>query len=214
MKKYIVLLAAVLAGVGYIVVTLTNGGAGIGINKPLIPVETPAFSLEGLKEGLAPNKYIKAYISDVTDGDTLEVNFRNKEYKVRLLCIDTPESVKAGVDVQPYAREASELTKKLALHKNARLVFEKGLRDRYGRLLAYIILDNGDNLNALLVRNGYARVEFVSPNKKYKEYFLKLQSQAIKDRVGMWGLDTKKQPFVKDKDGNYVPRYWDTQKAS
>ncbi len=214
MKKYIALLAVFLSAVGYIAVNFANGGTGVGANSSLIPVETSAFSLAELKEGLAPHKYIKAYVSNVTDGDTLEIKFRNKEYKVRLLCIDTPESVKAGVDVQPYAPEASKLTKKLALHKNVRLVFEKGLRDRYGRLLAYIIMDNGDNLNALLVRNGYARVEFVSPNKKYREYFLKLQSQAIQDRVGMWALDTKKQPFVKDSGGNYIPRYWETQEAS
>ena len=214
MKRLIVLLAAVLSAVGYIVVNLANGGAGSSTNKLLMPEDMPAFRLDDLKEGLASNKYIKAYISDVTDGDTLEISYRNKEYKVRLLCIDTPESVKQGVDIQPYAPEASELTKKLALHKNVRLVFEKGLKDRYGRLLAYIILDNGKNLNALLVRNGYARVEFVSPNKKHKEYFLKLQDEAIKDRVGMWGLDGAKQPFVKDSDGNYIPKYWKTQEAS
>ena len=214
MKRFIVLLAAVLTAVGYIVVNLTGGGTVSSANKLLIPEDMPAFILDDIKEGLDSNKYIRAYVSDVTDGDTLEINYRETEYKVRLLCIDTPESVKQGVDIQPYALEASELTKKLTLHKNVRLVFEKGLRDRYGRLLAYIILENGENLNALLVRNGYARVEFVSPNKRYKEYFQKLQNEAVKDEVGMWGLDHEKQPFVKDSDGNYVPRYWKTQEAS
>ena len=214
MKRFIVLLAAVLTAVGYIVVNLTGGGTVSSVNKLLIPEDMPAFRLDDVKEGLDSNKYIRAYVSDVTDGDTLEINYRETEYKVRLLCIDTPESVKQGVDIQPYALEASELTKKLTLHKNVRLVFEKGLRDRYGRLLAYIILDSGENINSLLVRNGYARVEFVSPNKRYKEYFQKLQNEAVKNGVGMWGLDHEKQPFVKDSDGNYVPRYWKTQEAS
>lgn len=214
MKRFILLLAVVLSAVGYIVVNLANGGAGSSVKKLVIPEDIPALRLDNLKEGIAANKYIEAYTSDVTDGDTLEITYRKKEYKVRLLCIDTPESVKQGVAVQPYAHEASELTKKLTFHKNVRLVFEKGLRDKYGRLLAYIILDNGENLNALLVRNGYARVEFVSPNKKYKEYFLKLQSEAIKDGVGVWGLEKAKQPFVKDSDGNYIPRYWKAQEAS
>ena len=214
MKRFIVLLAAVLTAVGYIVVNLTGGGTVSSVNKLLIPEDMPAFRLDDVKEGLDSNKYIRAYVSDVTDGDTLEINYRETEYKVRLLCIDTPESVKQGVDIQPYALEASELTKKLTLHKNVRLVFEKGLRDRYGRLLAYIILDSGENINSLLVRNGYARVEFVSPNKRYKEYFQKLQNEAVKDGVGMWGLDHEKQPFAKDSDGNYVPRYWKTQEAS
>jgi len=214
MKRFIVLFAAVLSAAGYIFVNITGVGTGSYANKLLIPEDMPAFRLDDLKEGLDSNKYIRAYVSDVTDGDTLEINYRDREYKVRLLCIDTPESVKQGVDIQSYALEASKLTKKLTLHKSVSLVFEKGLRDRYGRLLAYVFLDNGQNLNALLVRNGYARVEFVSPNKKYKEYFLKLQNAAVKDGVGMWGIDLEKQPFVKDNHGNYVPRYWETQEAS
>lgn len=214
MRRFILLFAAVLSVVAFIAACLANTGSGSDAHKLVIPEEMPAFSLDDLKEGLGSNKYIKAYISDVTDGDTLEIVYRNEEYKVRLLCIDTPESVKQGVKVQPYALEASELTKKLTLHKNVRLVFEKGLRDRYGRLLAYIILENGQNLNALLVRNGYARVEVVSPNKSNEKYFLKLQNEAIRDHMGMWGLDDAKQPFVKDKDGDYIPRYWEKQKAS
>lgn len=207
MKRFLLLFAAVLTAAGYIVVNLVNGGSATGVHKLLIPEEMPAFRLQELKEGLASNKYIKAYVSYVTDGDTLEINYRNKEYKVRLLCIDTPESVKQGVEIQSYGIEASKLTKELTLHKKVQLVFEKGLRDRYGRLLAYIILENGENLNALLVRNGFARAEFVSPNTRYKEYFLKLQSKAIKDKIGMWGLDPQEQPFVREADGDYIPRY-------
>ncbi len=210
MKRYILLFAAVLSAVAFIAANLANTGT----HKLVMPEEMPAFRLADLKEGLGSHKYIKAYISGVTDGDTLEIIYRKEEYKVRLLCIDTPESVKKGIEVQPYAREASELTKKLALHKNVRLVFEKGLRDRYGRLLAYIILENGQNLNALLVRNGYARAELVSPNTSNKKYFLKLQKEAIEDRMGMWRLDGAKQPFVKNSDGNYIPRYWETKEAS
>lgn len=214
MKRFIVLFAAVLSAVGYIVASLANGAADPSALKLLTPEEMPAFRLDALQEGLASNKYVMASVNGVVDGDTLEIDYKNKEYKVRLLCIDTPESVKQGVDVQPYALEASELTKRLTLHKKVRLIFDKGLRDRYGRLLAYIILDNGENLNAILVRNGFARVEIVSPNKKYKEYFLKLQSEAIKDMKGMWSLDRAKQPFVKDSDGDYIPRYWKTREGA
>lgn len=205
---------AALAAAGYMIVNLVTGGKSPGENNLLVPLEIPAFSVEHLKEGIAPNHFIKAYVSDVTDGDTLTISYQKKEYKVRLLCIDTPESVKQGVHIQPYAIEASRLTEKLTLRKNVRLVFEKGLKDKYGRLLAYIILEDEENLNAILVRNGYARVEIVSPNIKQMDYFLKLQNEAIQDRRGMWGLEADKQPFVRDVNGNYIPRYWKIKEAS
>lgn len=159
------------------------------------------------KEGLSPNHYINAFVVKVTDGDTFEVTYKEQQEKVRLLCVDTPESVARGVEPQPYSKEASEFSKRMLLNKSVRLYFDKGLRDRYGRLLAYAVLQDDLFYNAVLVKNGYARVEIVSPNSSMKDYFYALQSKAIEDKVGFWGLAGNKQPFVLDKDGKYVPRY-------
>lgn len=166
------------------------------------------------KEGLVPNGYVQASIVRVVDGDTVEASYKKNSYKVRLLDIDTPESVKSGVPIQVYAKEATEYTKRLVSNQQVKLIFEKGLKDKYGRLLAHIILKDGSYLNAMLVRNGYARVEIISPNDLLTDYFNQLQDEAINEKIGLWGLSEKKRPFVKDKDGVYIPRYWLTEKAS
>lgn len=195
-------------------VVLAIGGWFFGFNnesaktsRGFTTESIPEQILDVKKEGLAPNKYINAYVVKVTDGDTLEVTYKGETQKVRLLCVDTPESVKQGVEGQPYSKEASEFTKKLALNQPAKLVFDKGLRDRYGRLLAYVVLKDDVFLNAVLVRNGYARVEIVSPNSSLKDYFNELQEKAIQEKEGFWGLKKEKQPFLPDKSGKYVPKY-------
>jgi micrococcal nuclease len=124
-----------------------------------------------------------------------------------MLDVDTPESVKKNVRVQEFGKEASEFTNKTLLDKAVKLVFEKDIKDRYGRLLAYIILKDNSLYNAVLVRNGYARVEIVSPNTSYSKYFNTLQDEAVKDKTGLWKLPSDKQPFVKRGNGRYVPRY-------
>ena len=166
------------------------------------------------KEGKAPGKYIDGFVVKITDGDTMEITYKGESEKVRLLCVDTPESVKSGVEVQEYSKEASQFTKQMALNKSVRLVFDKKERDLYGRLLAYVIIKGGSAennkdifLNALLVRNGYAKVEIVSPNSSLKEYFNQLQQTAIGEKKGMWGLPKDKQPFILNEKGQYVPRY-------
>lgn len=169
--------------------------------------EVPSGILDITKEGIAPFSFINTTITRVTDGDTVEISYKGKDYKVRLLDVDTPESVKTNVAVQEYGKEASELTKKMLLNQPVKLVFEKGIHDRYGRLLAYIVLKDSSLYNASLVRNGYARVEIVSPNSKFSEYFYSLQDKAIKNKTGFWALPDDKQPFVKNSKGQYIPRY-------
>lgn len=174
----------------------------------LIACDPPPGISEVIPEGLKPGRYIEALVTGVADGDTFDIAYKSKEYKVRLLDVDTPESVKPGVQVQPYGKEASDFTQKQVLKQRVKLVFEKDLRDRYGRLLAHVFLEDGSYLNAILVRNGYARIEFVKPNTAYKEYFESLQEQAIRDKAGLWGLAEKQRPFVKNAKGEYVPSYW------
>lgn len=206
MKKRVAatVFAVVLAVGGWIFGFNSDRGNSSGnMVKDSIPQQITGVT----KEGLASNKYINALVVKVTDGDTMEVTYKGETQKVRLLCVDTPESVKQGVEVQSYSKEAAEFTRNLALNQSVKLVFDKGLRDRYGRLLAYVIVKEDIFLNAALVSNGYARVEIVSPNSSLKNYFNELQEKAIRDKMGFWGLPASKQPFVKGKDGKYTARY-------
>jgi len=179
-------------------------------NKGTNQLENPTFPEAIVKienEGIAPFGYINASVTKVVDGDTFHITYDNEDYKVRMLDIDTPESVKSGVDPQPYAVKSSDFTKKALTGKKIKLVFEKDITDQYGRLLAHIILVDGTYYNALMVQNGYAIAVFYSPNTLLKEYFSNLQSKAIENEKGFWQLPENERPFIKDSKGKFVAAY-------
>ncbi|OPX42936.1 thermonuclease precursor [Ruminiclostridium hungatei] len=174
----------------------------------------PSELLQSEKEGIAPFGYIEAHVDRVTDGDTFHITYKSKEYKVRMLDIDTPESVKSGVKPQPYSEEASSLTKEMLTGKKVKLLFEKDTTDQFGRLLAHVLLEDETYYNAYMVENGYAICVFYSPNTLLKEYFNRLQDSAIKERKGFWQLPEKERPFIKDSKGKYVAAYKLRNKAA
>ncbi len=174
----------------------------------------PGLIAHNSEQGLMPKGYAQVYVKRAVDGDTLAVIYKGDSLRVRLLDIDTPESVKQGVSAQPYAKEASNFTRKLVQGEKVKLIFEEGLKDKYGRLLAHVFLKDGTYLNAVLVRNGYARAEIISPNTVLKDYFLNLQEKAMKNKAGLWSLPQDEQPFVKNEYGEYVPRFWLVEDAS
>lgn len=169
-------------------------------------------------KGIVPGGFVYAKVTRIVDGDTVEVEFENgeygkEEYKVRLLCIDTPETVKSGVDEQPYGKLATEKLTEMVLNKDVMLIFEKDIDDYYDRLLAYIMLEDGTCVNTALIEQGFARTDIVRPNNVHKDYFYELQSKAIKNKKGLWSLPAKGRPFIKNEKGYYVPRYIDDDAA-
>ncbi len=126
------------------------------------------------------------YIVDrVVDGDTLRLT--NGE-TVRLIGVDTPETVKPHSPVEPFGHEAAALTRKLVQDNSSqvRLSFDAQRRDKYGRLLAYVWV--GDRLlNEELVRTGLARVETqYSYSPLMKERLLLAEREARMQRRGIW----------------------------
>lgn len=67
------------------------------------------------------------------------------------------------------------------------LEYDVQQRDKYGRVLAYVYLEDGRMFNALLVREGYARVSTYPPNVKYQKLFSELQKEARGNGKGLWG---------------------------
>jgi len=124
----------------------------------------------------------------VVDGDTIEICcVRGKREKVRYIGVDTPETKHPRKGVEPLGKEAAEANRRLVGGHHIRLEFDVGQRDRYGRLLAYVYLEDGTFVNAWLVRNGYAQVMTVPPNVRYQELFLRLQREAREAGRGLWG---------------------------
>lgn len=180
----------------------------------LVTTVFPETLVKTEEEGIVPFGYIDATVTQVTDGDTLRISYKNQEYKVRLLDIDTPESVKSGVEKQPYSDKAADLTKQILTGKEVKLIFEKDTTDQYDRLLAHIVLKDGVYYNALMVQNGYAICVFYSPNTLLKDYFSELQDEAIEDKNGFWQLPEAERPFIKDSKGNFVASYKKVKKAA
>jgi len=98
------------------------------------------------------------YCSYVVDGDTIIVIIDGKKEKVRLIGVDAPETDGPYTKEEPYGREASAFTKKVTEGENVRLEYDWQKRDKYGRILAYVYLEDGTFLNAELIKQGYATV--------------------------------------------------------
>ncbi len=143
-----------------------------------VPGEEPA--------GAGPGNSASAKVLRVVDGDTIEVELRGRTEDVRYIGIDTPESVKPGTPVQCFGKEASDYNARLVDGATVRLVFDRELRDRYGRLLAYVYA-SGDLVNAQLVAAGYARTLEIEPNTAEADRFAKLERRASSTGRGLWG---------------------------
>ncbi|MDP3471929.1 MAG: thermonuclease family protein [Algoriphagus sp.] len=127
-------------------------------------------------------------VSKVVDGDTFWViNSRGKEEKIRLIGVNTPEVRNtARTQVEYFGKEASDFVKALLTGRRVRLEYDVGRYDRYKRTLAYVYLEDGPFLNALLVKEGYANVATYPPNVKYVELFMKLEREARNKKKGLW----------------------------
>jgi len=91
-------------------------------------------------------------VARVVDGDTLVLDGGEK---VRLIGVDTPETVHPNKPVERFGKEASAFTKRMAEGKHVRLEYDQERRDRYGRTLAYVYLADGKLLNLELICHGY-----------------------------------------------------------
>jgi len=136
----------------------------------------------------------KAVVERVVDGDTIIVKRSDGQEgmseRVRLLLIDTPESVHPEKEPEYYGEESSDYVKGL-LKEGDSVTLEIGEdeRDKYDRLLAHIWVDDM-NLNKHLVEEGYAKVAFVfEPNTKYVDEFYRAEEKARESAKGVWSVE-------------------------
>ena len=126
--------------------------------------------------------------SDCVDGDTIKVVLKDKKVTVRLLAIDTPESVHPTKEVEPYGVEASEYTCNLVMNtKKIELEYDgnSDKYDKYGRILAWVFVDNL-LLQDEIVKKGYGKVAYLYGDYKYTKLLEEHQNQAIIDGIGIW----------------------------
>lgn len=131
--------------------------------------------------------------SDCVDGDTIKVLLNNKKYTIRMLAVDTPESVHPTKEVEYYGKEASNYTCNLV--KNAKKIEieydeDSDKTDKYDRLLVWVFVD-GKLLQEEMVKNGYAKVAYLYGDYKYTSILEDAQELASAKNIGIWNEETK-----------------------
>lgn len=165
-------------------VTATTAEKSTSPSPPVVvPSPTPSQAgSENAKEGKTV-----ATISRVIDGDTVELSTGEK---VRLIGIDTPESVHPDKDKNTeYGKVASAYSKERLDRKTVYLEKDVSETDRYGRLLRYLYLEDGTFYNEQIVKDGYANVSTYPPDVKYKDVFVEAERYARENNKGLWAYD-------------------------
>lgn len=123
-----------------------------------------------------------AVVTNIVDGDTIDVWLNGETKRVRYIGMDTPESY------EPFFDEATEANRVLVEGQTVTLVKDVSETDIYGRLLRYVYLADNTFVNAKLVEDGWARAASYPPDTAHAAEFAQLEAEAQAEERGMWGL--------------------------
>lgn len=148
---------------------------------------------QGCNIGEIKSNKTQYLVVNVADGDTISVIKKGEDIDskitVRILGIDTPEkyTTRTGY-VECYGEEASEYAKNLLLNKLVYLEFDdsQDKKDKYGRVLAHVFLENNLNYQEKVIQDGYAFLYVYKNKTKYFDIYAKAEKQARINNVGVW----------------------------
>lgn len=160
---------------------LLSGCGGGGAPAPAVPADAPAVAV-------VPGAF-DATVVRVVDGDTViaQVGGRGPKLRVRLVGVDTPETVKPNTPVACFGHQASSFTRSLLQGRRVRAAYEQERTDSYGRQLWDLWLPDGRYVQGLLVASGAARAYPYRPNTTYADVLADAQRRAERERRGLWG---------------------------
>lgn len=138
----------------------------------------------------------KVNFSECVDGDTIKIILKNQKEILRLLAVDTPESVHPTKEVEYYAKEASDFTCNAV--KNAKTIEieyddNSDKKDKYGRLLVWLFID-GELFQQKLIENGYAKTAYLYGEYKYTSSLQNTEKLAKEKKIGIWN-ETKQKKY-------------------
>ncbi len=132
-------------------------------------------------------------VSRVVDGDTIEVSVSETEkYKVRLIGINTPESVDPRKPVECFGREATEHLKQLLAQSLLSLQADDSQEseDVYGRWLRYVYLEDGSDINLQMIKDGYAYEYTYRTPYEHQAIYQAAEAEAKNKKNGLWSSET------------------------
>ncbi len=153
-------------------------------------VRVPSWLAGGGDAPLAAGGTATAQLERVIDGDTIVARVEGREERIRYIGIDTPETVKPNTAVECFGPQAHDLNARVLGAGGTRLTlrFDRELRDRYDRLLAYVFrTDDGLFVNGRLIAAGAARTLPIAPNTARAAQLSDLQRAARAAGRGLWG---------------------------
>ncbi len=175
------------------------------------PNNTPSV----IKASKANNSFYK--VTKVIDGDTVNMEKDGKSENIRLIGIDTPETVDPRKPVQCFGKEASSKAREILMGKRVALEEDptQGDRDKYGRLLRFVFLDDGTNFNKFMIDEGYA-YEYTYQNNpyKYQAEFKNVEKVARESKKGLWADGACSSPTNEPTQTEQVPNIQPSQSES
>ena len=156
----------------------------------------------------------------VVDGDTIDVESRGEKERIRIIGIDTPETVDPRRPVECFGKEASAFAKKILDGKVVKLKSDhtQDNRDKYDRLLRYVWFENDSGemvlFNLLMVQEGYAYEYTYDIPYEHQKAFKEAQKQAEKAQKGLWNPDTCGGQKTQKKSTSRAPAKKNTPKSA
>ncbi|MBI5457768.1 thermonuclease family protein [Candidatus Kaiserbacteria bacterium] len=185
MKKALVLIAAILVAlIGYVLEPQDATPLQPSQLADVAAVMTDATTTPALPQNIYP-------VVKVVDGDTLDVLKEGKTIRLRLIGLDTPETVDPRKPVQCFGQAASDKAREMLAGKIVRLEYDasQGMLDKYGRTLAYVFMKDGANFNEYMIAEGYGHEYTYNLPYKYQREFKAAEKSAREQKKGLWADD-------------------------
>jgi len=157
---------------------------------PIAVSPTPASSEPAAEEPVVQATATYRVVS-VVDGDTVKLDMNGTTESIRIIGLDTPETVHPSKPVECMGIKASNKAKQLLTGQSVRFESDdtQDTRDRFGRLLGYLFLPNGDNFAEVMLRAGYGNEYTYDLPYKYQSTFKVAEQSARANQLGLWADD-------------------------
>lgn len=145
-------------------------------------------ALLGVTQSATSSLSVRYFVLHVVDGDTLDIDMDGTKTRLRLIGINTPETVDPRRPVECFGKEASAKAKELLEGKMVSIEYDpsQDKYDKYGRLLVYVYLPDGSFFNERMIREGYAHEYTYRFPYKYQREFKQAENEARAAHRGLW----------------------------